>query len=170
MTDGNNNAKGRGGASDTRLAAVLAAYGRNPLRWPEADRVRFAGLLRKPELLPENLTAEADALDKLLDTATATSIAEPEGARDRLLAAINAAPEVTEPVAPHGHETVWRSGFLPQRLLVAGTLAASVMLGVFVGIGTEAGGFLAESLQLPGTSDDVLDVVLVEDSDDEGLL
>ena len=59
---------------------------------------------------------------------------------------------------------------MPQQLLVAGTLAASVMLGVFAGINTDAGGVLADSLRLPGSTDDVLDVVLLEDGDDEGLL
>ena len=42
MTAGNHNARQTGSALDARLAEVLAAYGRNPLRWPEADRVRFA--------------------------------------------------------------------------------------------------------------------------------
>ncbi len=82
MTARNNNGKGQGSAADARLAEVLAAYGRNPLRWPEADRVRFANLLREPELLPRDLSADADQLDKLLDTATAAAIAEPEGARE----------------------------------------------------------------------------------------
>ena len=157
-------------ANSIVLAAVLAAYGRNPLRWPEADRLRFASLLRKPELLPETLSAEADTLDKMLDMASAAGIAEPDGARDRLLAAITSAPDVVQPAIADERGPFWRPGFLPQQLLVAGTLAASVMLGVFVGLGTEAGGLLADSLLLPGTTDDVLDVVLVEDSDDEGLL
>lgn len=170
MTATDNNDKCQGSADDARLAAVLAAYGRNPLRWPEADRVRFANLLRKPELLPETLSAEADTLDKMLDMATAAGIAEPDGARDRLLAAIKSPPGIVQPETMDERGAFWKFGLLPQQLLVAGTLAASVMLGVFVGLGTEAGGLLADSLQLPGTTDDVLDVVLVEDSDDEGLL
>ena len=84
MTARNNNSKGQGNAGEARLAEVLAAYGRNPLRWPEADRVRFANLMREPGLLPSDLSTEADQLDKLLDAATAASICEPEGARNRL--------------------------------------------------------------------------------------
>ena len=169
MTAGNHNARQTGSALDARLAEVLAAYGRNPLRWPEADRVRFANLLREPELLPEHLSAEADALDKLLDAATAASITEPPGARDRLFSAIRTQ-EVTPSAAMYDRKPFWRSAILPQQLLVAGTLAASVMLGVLAGVGTEAGSLLADSLQLTGASDEVLDVVLVEDSDDGGLL
>lgn len=158
----------QGGASDVRLAEVLAAYGRNPLRWPAADRLRFANLLREPDLLPQELSAEADQLDKLLDSAGA--IAEPAGARDRLISAVMAAKGTTRPAALHGHGSRRLAGFLPQQLLVAGTLAASVMLGVFVGAGTDVGTLLADSLQLPGTTDDVLDVVLIDDSDDGALL
>ena len=127
-------------------------------------------MLREPELLPEQLSAEADTLDKLLDTATTAGIAEPHGARERLFSAIQPTRDTAPTVAMNDRKTVWRSGLLPQQLLVAGTLAASVMLGVFIGAGTEAGGVLVDSLQLPGTSDDVLDVVLVEDSEDGGLL
>ncbi len=170
MTSGNNNTKGSSSARDARLAAVLAAYGRNPLRWPEADRVRFANLLREPEQLPGLLSAEADQLDKLLDMAAAASISEPQGARDRLFSAIKATKGITPSAAVHDRRTFWKSGILPQQLLVAGTLAASVMLGVFVGVGTEAGDLLVDSLQLPGASDEVLDVVLMEDSDDGDLL
>ncbi|NNJ75944.1 MAG: hypothetical protein HKP56_12375 [Anderseniella sp.] len=170
MTARNNNGKGQGSAGDVRLAEVLAAYGRNPLRWPEADRVRFAHLLREPELLPQDLSAEADQLDKLLDAATAASISEPEGARGRLLSSITAGPGTSGLAAMHGRKSSWQSGFLPQQLLVAGTLAASVMLGVFVGINTDVGTLLADSLQLPAASDEVLDVVLVDDSDDGSLL
>ncbi len=170
MTPGNRNTKESGSARDARLAEVLAAYGRNPLRWPEADRVRFANLLREPELLPQHLSVEADALDKLLDAATAASIAEPPGARDRLFSAVKTTRGAAAPAAMYDRRSFWRSAFLPQQLLVAGTLAASVMLGVLAGVGTEAGSFLADSLQLPGASDEILDVVLLEDGDDGGLL
>lgn len=166
MTARNNNSTGQ----DARLAEVLSAYGRNPLRWPEADRVRFANLLREPELLPGDLSAEADQLDKLLDTATAAGIAEPEGARDRLLSAIAAEPHTAGSSVMYGRTSRWQSGFLPYQLLAAGTLAASVMLGVFVGVSTDAGTLLADSLQLQSATDDVLDVVLIDDSYDGSLL
>ena len=70
----------------------------------------------------------------------------------------------------HGTKSRWHAGFLPHQLLAAGTLAASVMLGVFVGIGTDAGTLLADSLQFPAASDDVLDVVLIDDGYDGSLL
>jgi len=170
MTARNNNGKGQGSAGEARLAEVLAAYGRNPLRWPEADRVRFANLMREPELLPSDLSTEADQLDKLLDAATAASICEPEGARNRLLSAIAPGSGTDGPAVMRGTKSRWHAGFLPHQLLAAGALAASVMLGVFVGIGTDAGTLLADSLQFPAASDDVLDVVLIDDGYDGSLL
>ncbi len=170
MTARNNKGRGQGSAGDARLAEVLAAYGRNPLRWPEADRVRFANLLREPELLPRDLSTEADQLDKLLDATTGAGISEPEGARDRLLARITAGTDAARSAAMHGSGPGWQFGLLPHQLLAAGTLAASIMLGVFVGIGTDAGTLLADSLQLYGATDDVLDVVLIDDSYDGSLL
>ncbi len=44
------------------------------------------------------------------------------------------------------------------------------MLGVFVGVSTDAGTLLADSLQLQGATDDVLDVVLIDDGDDGSFL
>ena len=171
MTARNNNGNRQGTAGDARLAEVLAAYGRNPLRWPEADRVRFANLLREPELLPRDLSAEADQLDKLLDTAaTVAGIAEPEGARERLLSAIETENNGVGRVAMHNRTSRWHAGFRPQQLLAAGTLAAGVMLGVFVGVSTDAGTLLVDSLQLPLAAVDVLDVVLIDDGDDGSLL
>lgn len=170
MTARNNNGKGQGSAGDVRLAEVLSAYGRNPLRWPEADRLRFANLLREPATLPRDLSAEADQLDKLLDAATAAGISEPEGARGRLLSSIATGSGIAGPAAVHTGKSRWHSGFLPHQLLAVGTLAASIMLGVFVGISTDAGTLLADSLQFPTASDEVLDVVLIDDSDDGSLL
>ncbi|MEM9471808.1 MAG: hypothetical protein AAGA00_07605 [Pseudomonadota bacterium] len=169
MTAGTNNGGGNGATDSVRLAEVLAAYGRNPLRWPEADRVRFARLLREPELLPRDLSAEADQLDKLLDAAGAASVAEPEGARDRLMSVIAAEKGASARVT-RSRIGGWPSILLPQQLLAAGTLAASIMLGVFMGAGTDAGLLLADSLQLPGTTDDVLDTVLIDNGDDGSLL
>ena len=155
----------QGSARDARLAEVLATYGRNPLRWPDADRVRFANLLREPGLLPREASTEADRLDKLLDMIPAADIAEPEGARARLLALATQKPVnlAAGPARGGMRKSRWHSGFLPQQLLVAGTLAASIMLGVFVGADTEAGSVLADSLQLPGATDEVLDIVLLDD-------
>lgn len=49
-----------------RLAEILDAYGGDPLRWPEAERLAAQGLVaRDPRAAA--MAAEAEALDALLD-------------------------------------------------------------------------------------------------------
>ena len=51
-----------------RLAEILAAYGGDPLRWPEAERLAAQGLAaRDPRAAA--MVAEAEALDALFDLA-----------------------------------------------------------------------------------------------------
>ncbi len=51
-----------------RLAEILAAYGGDPLRWPEAERLAAQGLAaRDPRAAA--MVAEAEALDALFDAA-----------------------------------------------------------------------------------------------------
>jgi hypothetical protein len=157
--------------NEKRLQEVMNAYGRNPLRWPEADRVRFAHLLRQPGLVPDELGSDADQLDKLLDLAGPQAIAEPQGARARLLQRVAAEAQITSALhADAPRVTGWRRAMQPQALVAAGMLAASIVVGVFVGINAETGALLADSLQLPSPSDELLDVVLLDEGEDGGLL
>lgn len=54
-----------------RLKAVLAAYGANPLHWPEEERNAVLAALAAGEELPE--LREAEALDRLLARVPETS-------------------------------------------------------------------------------------------------
>lgn len=153
-------------ADRQRLDELLQAYGRNPLRWPEADRQRFAGLVRSPQLLPAEAAAGADALDRLLDLAGAAPMPEPDAARARLMQRIAAEPQLaTDVTAPPP------LGGL-RGLLAAGMLAASIAIGAFVGLDTSAGEMLAGSLSASSGADEVLDLVLADPAelDDGGVL
>jgi len=153
-------------ASRQRLEQLLQAYGRNPLRWPEADRQRFAGLVRSPQQLPADIAAEADGLDRLLDLAGPARMDEPAGARARLLQRVSAEPQLADDIT-----ALPPLGGL-RGMLVAGMLAASLVIGVFIGLGTDAGDNLAASLQTGAGADEVLDLVLADPAelDDGGLL
>jgi len=157
-------------AHENRLEQVLSAYGRNPLRWPQADRVHLAHLLRRPELMPVSATALADQLDQLLDVAGANAVPEPEGARARLVQRMTG--EARQVPTPSGRSNLswWRAGVHPQGLVAAGMLAASIAIGIFIGVDTSAGTLLADSLLWQSSSDEVLDLVLLEDAHDGGLL
>ncbi|MGB7206480.1 MAG: hypothetical protein WBD37_13490 [Anderseniella sp.] len=153
---------------ETRLQQVLSAYGRNPLRWPQEDRIEFADLLRKPELLPTVLSAREHELDRLLDAAGPLVAPEPAGARNRLLERI--AEEKSRSQSETFAHQIHPGIFNFQRAMAAGVLAASIAVGIFAGLDSDRVSVLADSLQLQTGSDSVLDVVLIEDSDEGGLL
>jgi hypothetical protein len=99
-----------------RLKQILASYGADRSRWPEADR----------QLAMEMGDAEEEAgIDTLLDQASAPHI--PASAADRLIArAAGLAPPSNVRILPPGRNPqVWYS-------IVA--LAASLALGVFIGV------------------------------------
>ncbi len=152
-------------ADEQRLRELLAAYGRNPLRWPEADRQQFAGLVRAPHLLPEGLASQAAELDRLLDASGPGPLQAPAGANGRLMQRIASEPQLdADPAAPPPI-----SGM--RAMLAAGMMAASIALGVFVGLDTTAVSTLADAL--PGqasSADEVLDLVLSDQLDDGSVL
>lgn len=153
-------------ADRDRLDMLLAAYGRNPLRWPESDRQRFAMLVRAPHLLPADAAASADGLDRLLDLAGPARLTEPSGARARLMQRVKGEPQLATDITAPPPLTGLRG------LLAAGMLAASLVLGAFIGVDTDAGTTLADSLSAPSSTDEVLDVVLADpaETDDGGVL
>ncbi len=147
---------------EARLEALLQAYGRNPLRWPDADRTRFAHLVRAPHLLPQSAAGEAHHIDRMLDLAGAAATDEPAGARARLMQRISREPQAVDDVTAPPPFTGVRA------LLAAGMMAASIAIGTFVGLGTEAVPALADALQVPVAGDDVLDVVLAVQAEYDG--
>jgi hypothetical protein len=150
---------------EQRLRELLAAYGRNPLRWPEADRQRFAGLVRAPHLLPNGLASQAAELDRLLDASGPGPLQPPAGAHDRLMQRIAREPQLdTDPAAPPPVTGM-------RAMLAAGMMAASIALGVLIGLDTTAVSTLADAL--PGqtsAADEVLDLVLSDQLDDGSVL
>jgi hypothetical protein len=121
-------------ATAVRLAAVLAAYGANPSRWPKAER---AGLERALASLPRDAVREADALDATLDRVP--SAAASASLNARVLAGFDAA-------APHlragafapltraitrVRDLIWPGAPLWQPV---SALALSLIVGLVVGV------------------------------------
>jgi hypothetical protein len=98
-----------------RLKQVLAGYGADPARWPEADRE-----------LAKNIgdASEAAEIDSYLNQASAPRI--PAGAQTRLLARI-------EKHSLSGNVTVLRPRTDKQVWYSITALAASLALGIFIG-------------------------------------
>ncbi|MEM8987669.1 MAG: hypothetical protein AAGC95_13205 [Pseudomonadota bacterium] len=142
-----------GRISAERLQALIAAYGADPKRWPEADRTLALDAMQREGAAPEIAArlAEEQALDRLLDSAPAPSMSDAFAAR-----LIAAAPVAEVPSA--AHDISWAStakpdrrsivGVLvafmrPARLVPAAALGVAAVLGVVAGAG---GAFVVEPL------------------------
>ncbi len=120
-----------------RLAAILDAYGADPLHWPESERLAAQAFVAR-ENRAQVLVAEAEALDRLLDCAP--SEAPSAALVDRVLAR-----------APRrrGFGAFWRDLF-PGQPAWRPTLGLAAALAVGIGVQSAA----ADQLGI-GSSDEV---------------
>lgn len=107
--------------STERFRDLIEAYGADPRRWPEAERVEAAKAARAPEA--QALLAEARALDDLL--AQAPAIQAPAALRERVLAG---APRARRRLMGRLTPLAWLSGFG-----WAAAAAAGLVFGVALG-------------------------------------
>lgn len=117
-----------------RLEEIVGAWGASPARWPEAERGAAEALLAA-SAEARRLVAAAQRLDSLLDAAPVD--APSEALMARLLAARPRAVAEAPRRTPESRnrwrgllEAVWPYG---SPAIPAGTLAASIMLGVMIG-------------------------------------
>jgi hypothetical protein len=118
-------------AKMVRLQAVLAAYGADPARWPASDR-DLAPLLAAPH--PDVAASLEDA--RSLDTALAHASrpVAPAAAADRLVAgATGASGNVVAFDRHEARHAPGRRTAFSGRLAVAMSLAASLVLGIYLG-------------------------------------
>jgi hypothetical protein len=101
-----------------RFKALVEAYGANPARWPEAERVA-ALLFTEQSGEARDMLREATAFDRLLDTAE--SQATTRTLEDRILATFPA--KVVKP----------RTHWFVQHWIPAAAVACSLALGLAVG-------------------------------------
>lgn len=125
MTDKTESARGK---DNTRLRAVLEAYGADQRRWPAADREAFARHDLEAGDIAQTAT-EARELDALL--ARATPLEAGPGMAERVAARILDKPDVIERGNVVALAT--RSSARPGPVATAALLAASLVLGIFLG-------------------------------------
>ena len=122
-----------------RLNKVLAAYGADPARWPEAERADLEregsrGAQDSPEL------REAHEIDVVL--ATAPDIKIPEGAMDKVLELAQRSPsaEVIQ-FSPERRlsRTLLKRIQVREAVPIGIALAASLLVGVFAGFDEQVG-------------------------------
>lgn len=172
------------------LQALLDTWGAEPARWPPKVRLRIAEL-SGPAAGP--IIAEARALDRLLDMVdekpAGQTPARTGALADRIMAAANAdgspasgpvrKAEIIElprrPVVPAQAPAVRHgSSGLPaiagRRWHTAGLLAASLLVGIFVGGTLNIAPVVQEFAEAVGLSQNVDGSVLGDDLDDEETL
>jgi hypothetical protein len=136
---------------------LLDVYGSDRTRWPVEARAS-AGQLVARDKAARRLLAEAEALDRTLERAPLPSLAEEAALADRILAAALRSPRMVPivkgdaaPTARLAIDNVVRLPSLRARPRwlsrtafsgAAGMLAASLALGVFLGISTLSQGML----------------------------
>ena len=142
-----------------RLRKVIDAYGGAPGCWPEAERAVLEELVRTSEEA-RRWQEEAVILDRLLALSAPNETEQDDAATaDRKLAATILARLDTAPAReadiipfmprrngqPAPRRAVWRTG-----LPAAAVLAASLLIGVWVGLSGKAERFVSAPLEVAG--------------------
>ena len=126
----------------TEFERLLEIYGSDRTRWPVAARASAGQLVTR---LPaaRRLLAEAEALDRVLERAPMTSLAREAALAERIVAAARRSPRMvatsaaTRPPAGEGELPNQPRWWLTPRTAfggAAGALAASLVLGVLIGL------------------------------------
>jgi hypothetical protein len=146
---------------------LLDVYGSDRTRWPIEARAG-AGQLVARERAARRLLAEAEALDRALDRAPLPSLAREAALAERIVTAARRSPRMVPAATAAGGDAVRRSAgnvvALPMaserrpRLSraavggVAGAFAASLALGVFLGLSGLSQGMVPALEQATGLS------------------
>ena len=144
---------------------LLDVYGSDRSRWPVEARAS-AGLLVARDKAARRLLAEAEALDRALERAPLPSLVEEAALAERIIAAARRSPRmvpatavapaaIAEPVAGNVVRLPAappRSRWTASRALggAAGMLAASLALGVFLGLSNLSQGVLPALEEMTG--------------------
>lgn len=125
------------------LEAVLETLGARPERWPSDRRTRLMALVESDARAAQAFS-EAKALDRLLGMAPEGGAAG-AGLEARILAAAGHTPQAHRPFAVVGgadgarrHSANASSGSGQRRWQAVALLAASLLLGVFIGLSGSA--------------------------------
>lgn len=153
----------------------LDVHGSRAERWTEAARQRFEPLLKRSRRAQEML-AEAQALERLLDQAPSPDTRRMQALADRIVMAAVAEAASERASAPVIDLAARRQIRQPARSFgwkVASALAASLLVGIFIGASppiTSAVETLASAAGLPGETDTEDLLLIYDDTDDEGIL
>lgn len=130
-----------------RLKDLLDAYGADRTRWPHASR-REMSILISSSAEAEALVREAEAFDRLLDTAPATAPDRIAALSDRIMAASRSSPRIVSTAAPPRAARI--APALRRHAGGIAALAASLMIGIFAGQSSSVQPAMSELAALAG--------------------
>jgi len=141
------------------LTSLLDVYGADKGRWPAADRMRVSAAIAS-DPRAQKLFAQAEAFDRLLDMAPRVTPDRERALAQRIVASV-AADQSRLPLHPPtnviplsiARKPAPTAQGRPTRQAAAALLAASLVLGIFVGTSGQlslAMDLVAEAVGLPG--------------------
>lgn len=161
---------------------LLDVYGGDRTRWPAEARAAAAQLVARDAKARRTL-AEAESLDRILERAPLPSLAVEAALAERIVAAAQRSPRIVKSAT--GQSTVvslpegralppqrspsWKLGLLRGEVRAAALLAASLMVGIFIGISNVPQNVVPALADLAGTDQGAYSLAQVEPYDEDVL-
>ncbi|MBS0233718.1 MAG: hypothetical protein JSR99_09550 [Proteobacteria bacterium] len=116
-----------------KLEAILDTYGADRTRWPAPLRLALSGLIAG-NTDAQKMLKDAEAFDRLLDSAPQYDAARLDKLSERIVLAVERQPQLvsSKPAAPKRGNATW-SAMRRHHGIAATALAASLVLGLFAG-------------------------------------
>jgi hypothetical protein len=161
---------------------LLDVYGGDRTRWPAEARAAAAQLVARDAKARRTL-AEAESLDRILERAPLPSRAVEAALAERIVAAAQRSPRIVKiasgksPVVsrpegralPPQRSASWKFGLLRGEVRAATLLAASLMVGIFIGISNVPQSVVPALADLAGADRGAYSLAQVEPYDEDVL-
>lgn len=135
------------GMSLVDFERLLEVYGGDRTRWPAEERAAAAQLAVRDEKA-RRVLAEAEALDRVLERAPLPSLAVEAALAERIVAAAQRSPRIVKTATrqssvvalpdsralPAQRSASWKQRLLRGDVRAASVLAASLVMGIFIGL------------------------------------
>lgn len=161
---------------------LLEVYGGDRTRWPAEARAAAAQLVAR-DAKARRVLAEAEALDRVLERAPLPSLTVEAALADRIVTAAQRSPRIVKVagrdpsvvplrrghVPPQQHARRWRLGLLRRDVRAASVLAASLVVGIAIGISSLPQSVVPALADLAGSDRSGYNLALVEPFDEDVL-
>ena len=161
---------------------LLDVYGGDRTRWPAEARAAAAQLVAR-DAKARRMLAEAEVLDRVLERAPLPSLAVEAALAERIVTAAQRSPRIVKIATgqssvvslpagralPPSRPASWKLGLLRGEVRAATLLAASLMVGIFIGISNVPQSVVPALADLAGTDRGAYSLAQVEPYDEDVL-